>query len=82
MAALLRESRVVSRSLVDRYPVIVCDEHQDATSDQETAILALHNAGARIRIFGDPMQRIFAGCGKQAKYLDMERWNELKRKAE
>lgn len=82
VAALLRDSRIVSRSLVDRYPIVVCDEHQDATSDQEVAILALHGAGALVRIFGDPMQWIFGGRGNQAKDLDEGRWKDLVQKAD
>jgi DNA helicase-2/ATP-dependent DNA helicase PcrA len=82
VAKLLRNSTIVACSLADRYPVIICDEHQDTTRDQESAILALHDAGAKVRIFGDPMQRIFGGRSEKTKGTDAKRWNDLVGKAD
>lgn len=59
-ARLLGASPMIVRSLTQRYPVIICDEHQDASADQHAVVMALHKSGASIRIFGDPMQRIYA----------------------
>jgi len=77
VASLLRDSPIVACSLANRYPVVICDEHQDATRDQETAILTLHDAGAHVRIFGDPMQRIFGERGSKKKDDGAKRWNDL-----
>ena len=45
VAKLLLESPIISRSLAVRYPVVICDEHQDANEFQEALILALHDPG-------------------------------------
>ena len=37
--------------------------------------MALHAAGSRLRVFGDPMQCIFSGANTAA---DQARWNEIK----
>lgn len=82
VAGLVRASPNVAQALVCRYPIIICDEHQDATADQEAVITACHRVGAAVRVFGDPMQRIF-GQRKQSDIdRDVERWQELKNKAD
>ena len=82
VADLLRLSPMVGRSLAQRYPVIICDEHQDASADQEAVVLTCHDAGASVRIFGDPMQRIYGGRKKAAIDADSQRWENLKRWAD
>jgi DNA helicase-2/ATP-dependent DNA helicase PcrA len=82
VAKLLLESPIISRSLAERYPVVICDEHQDANEFQETLILALHEWGAMVRIFGDPMQRIFPAGSQNAADLDKRRWATLIEKAD
>lgn len=77
VADLLRFSPMIARSLALRYPIIVCDEHQDANADQEAIVLACHDAGASVRVFGDPMQRIFGGKKKADIEADINRWERL-----
>ncbi|RUV13498.1 UvrD-helicase domain-containing protein, partial [Mesorhizobium sp. M5C.F.Ca.IN.020.32.2.1] len=79
VAGLLSAQRMIARALARRYPVIICDEHQDTTPDQHAVIMAIHREGAALRIFGDPLQRIF-GAEKTDRALrsDRDRWEELK----
>lgn len=78
VAALLARNAFIAASLASRYPMIICDEHQDADADQQAIIMSLHAAGARLRVFGDPMQQIY---GARAKARDIEaatsRWTDL-----
>lgn len=78
VAVLLRCQPMIARALARRYPVIICDEHQDCTLDRHAIVMALHDAGAALRIFGDPMQRIFGEKTEKAARTDRERWNALK----
>lgn len=80
-ADLLRLSPMIGRSLAQRYPIIICDEHQDASAEQEAVVLACHDAGASVRIFGDPMQRIYGNKKKAAIDADSQRWENLMRRA-
>nr|WP_276509764.1 UvrD-helicase domain-containing protein [Tardiphaga robiniae] len=73
----LEGSSMVASMLADRHPWIVCDEHQDASEDQHRAIMAIHSAGARVRVFGDPMQMIFAKTEKEIQ-RNLKRWEDLK----
>ena len=59
VARLLKDAPSIAWALTQRYPLIVCDEHQDATLEQHGLIQALHDAGASVRIFFDFEQRIF-----------------------
>lgn len=59
VSALLRRHPLIAQSAVRRFPTIVCDEHQDSSGDQHALIIQLAAAGARVRVFADPMQRIF-----------------------
>jgi len=56
---LLQRAPGIARMLALRYPVIICDEHQDASAEQHAIVFALRDSGARLRIFGDPMQALF-----------------------
>ena len=78
VSRLLKRHPMICTALADRYPVVIADEHQDSTKEQESVILALQRAGARLRVFGDPMQRIFGGAGRAAAAMDRERWESLK----
>ncbi len=73
---LLERAVSVSKAAAGQYPIIVCDEHQDASADQHAAVMALHKAGSTIRFFGDPMQIIYGGAGNGAR-LALERWRQL-----
>lgn len=82
VALLLRASPIIARSLAQRYPIIICDEHQDASADQHSVTMACHEGGASVRIFGDPMQRIYGSKKKAEIAADNQRWEILKQKAE
>lgn len=59
VAGLLKRYPMIAASLAQRYPVVICDEHQDCSGDQHAIGMALLSQGARLRIFADPMQRIY-----------------------
>ena len=81
VARLLRASPMISRSLAQRYPIVICDEHQDANADQHAIVMACCEGGAAVRIFGDPMQKIYVS-GKEAIEADNQRWADLKQNAD
>ncbi len=78
VAALLQAQPMIPQALARRYPVIICDEHQDSTLDQHAVVMSLFRAGAMLRIFGDPWQRIFGSRGDAAARADRARWEGLK----
>jgi AAA domain/UvrD-like helicase C-terminal domain len=78
-AELLRRTPMIAHALAQRYPVMVCDEHQDCTADQHDIAMALHKAGARLRIFADPMQSIYTDNAGTAAH--QARWKELQASA-
>lgn len=78
VAGFLRHQPMVARALARRYPVIVCDEHQDSSVDQHSVVMSLLSAGATVRIFGDPMQRIYGAKTDKAAREDRARWDALK----
>jgi AAA domain len=59
VAALLKRHPMIAASLAQRYSVVICDEHQDSSGDQHLVVMALLEQGARLRVFADPMQKIF-----------------------
>lgn len=59
VAKLLKSRPMIATALARRHPVVICDEHQDSSGDQHTIIMALLDEGAKVRIFADPMQKIF-----------------------
>ena len=59
VATLLQRHPMIGASLAHRYQTIICDEHQDANGSQHAVALALLSQGGRLRIFADPMQRVF-----------------------
>lgn len=80
-AALLVAHPMIAATLAHRYPVIVCDEHQDASADQHAIVMALHSAGGLLRIFADPMQQIFNSTQAEAAAAE-QRWTDLKNAAD
>ena len=78
VARLLSCHPMVCETLVRRYPVVIGDEHQDSNAGQHALIVALHEAGARTRIFGDPMQGLYPERAKAAAEAERARWDELK----
>jgi UvrD-like helicase C-terminal domain/UvrD/REP helicase N-terminal domain len=81
VAALLNKSPFVARAIAQRYPVVVCDEHQDCSEHQHAIALALLDAGALTRVFADPMQSIYGGNAKAGEAAE-RRWLDLKSKAD
>jgi AAA domain len=81
VAHFLAAKPMVAKTLARRYPLIVCDEHQDSTQAQHEIILSLHNAGAHLRIFADPMQRIFGSRRAADIAAEVKRWTDLKDEA-
>jgi DNA helicase-2/ATP-dependent DNA helicase PcrA len=63
VSTLLKRYPMIAASLAQRYPTVVCDEHQDSSGDQHAIIMAMLARGSRVRIFADPMQRIFREKG-------------------
>lgn len=74
LAKLLNASATPGRALAMRYPVVVFDEHQDASAAQGALLDALVRAGARVRAFGDPMQTIYPDTDVETCWA---RWEEL-----
>lgn len=74
VANLLQVSSSPARTLVQRYPVIVFDEHQDASESQGVLLYALLRAGALVRAFGDPMQAIYSDTDVETCW---RRWDDL-----
>ncbi|AME26328.1 hypothetical protein AXG89_20795 [Burkholderia sp. PAMC 26561] len=75
MQLLLVRSPSVAGAVAERHPIVICDEHQDASSDQHTIVETLAQASAKVRFFGDPMQAIFnTGLERETQELQ---WREL-----
>lgn len=80
VARLLERAPFIASALASRYPYIICDEHQDANEAQHQVVMAIHRAGAILRVFGDPMQAIY-GSRKEIQAAT-ERWEALKAAAD
>lgn len=78
VAALLNAAPVIERMLARRYPLIICDEHQDANPGQHAIVMALRRGGAALRIFGDPMQRIYGTTTAKALATADAEWSALR----
>lgn len=76
VASLVQQHPFIAEAMAERFPVIISDEHQDASPDQHAIILTLGYAGSRLRIFGDPMQGIYVNrlAGEEIS----ARWEGLK----
>lgn len=81
VARLLTQHSAIAECVARRYPIVVCDEHQDASADQHAIIMALHRGGAQLRVFADPMQMIFTGTPVQTAAAE-QRWADLKAAAD
>lgn len=81
-AKLLSSNPMICRILAKRYPVIICDEHQDSSAHQEEIVLSIGRFGSLLRVFGDPMQAIPGGRRQDAVVTEVvTRWENLKAKA-
>lgn len=82
VASYLERHPIIRQALARRYPIIICDEHQDASEAQHRTIMALHLGGARLRIFGDPLQAIFVNNkSDKAMVTALAQWEKLKANA-
>jgi DNA helicase-2/ATP-dependent DNA helicase PcrA len=81
VAKLLARYPMIAAALAVRYPTIICDEHQDSSGDQHAIVMALLAQGARVRIFGDPMQHICPEDSKNAASSPCD-WSALRRRAD
>jgi hypothetical protein len=81
VAVLLKRHPMIAASLAQRHRVIICDEHQDSSGDQHSIVMALQSQGAKLRVFGDPMQKIFKerACLTACPPCD---WDDLTRQAQ
>jgi superfamily I DNA/RNA helicase len=70
-AEVLARCPSIADMLVQLYPTIILDEHQDASREQHAIAMRLREAGAKVRAFGDQMQRIFISEGEFP-------WNEIR----
>lgn len=69
VARLITAAPIIATSLAERYPYVICDEHQDSSEAQHDIINSLYRAGAFVRVFADPMQAIYE------KPNEMGAWN-------
>lgn len=81
VARLLTRHPAIAECVARRYPVVVCDEHQDSSAQQHAIIMALHRGGTQLRVFADPMQMIFNATQAQTAAAE-QRWAELKAAAD
>lgn len=58
-AALIKRFPAIAASLARRYPIVICDEHQDSSAERHVIVMSLRDHGAYLRIFADPMQQVF-----------------------
>ena len=77
-AAFLDAQPMVAKALARRYPVVICDEHQDSSADQHAVVMALYRGGSRLRIFGDPLQRIYDARSELEARRGRERWEAIR----
>lgn len=81
VAELLLSKPMIAASMARRYPVIVCDEHQDSSKEQHSVVMALLEQGAKLRIFCDPVQDIFPRTPVDGG-MRLFNWNQLKGRAD
>ena len=76
VAQLIRSFRPIAEALANRYPIVIADEHQDASGEQHAIVLALRNVGSKLRLFGDPMQGIYTRDSGTDEMR--QRWESIK----
>jgi hypothetical protein len=81
VSALLRRHPMIVASLAQRHRIVICDEHQDSSGDQHAIVMALQHQGARLRIFGDPVQKIFRERAHVSTSVPCN-WDALTRQAQ
>lgn len=81
VATLLKRHPMIASALAQRHPFVICDEHQDSSGDQHSVVMALLEQGARLRVFADPMQKIFGDKTLGGSFPPCD-WTELKTRAQ
>jgi hypothetical protein len=81
VAEFLKRYPMIVASLAQRHRVVICDEHQDSSGEQHAIVMALQSQGARLRLFGDPMQKIFKVKARLGACPPCD-WDELTRQAQ
>ena len=81
VSSLLRRHPMIVASLAQRHRIVICDEHQDSSGEQHSIVMALQHQGAKLRIFGDPMQKIFRERARVSTSVPYD-WNALTRDAQ
>jgi AAA domain/UvrD-like helicase C-terminal domain len=79
--ALLKRYPMIAASLAQRHRIVICDEHQDSSGEQHSIVMALQSQGTKLRIFGDPMQKIFKKRSRVATCPPCD-WDELTNQAQ
>lgn len=78
VVSLLRRCPAVATMLAHRYPLVILDEHQDASVGQHGVVTSFRHLGqCRVRVFGDPMQAIY-----EAQPGQTVTWDQLTREAD
>ncbi len=80
VSGLLKRHPMIAASLARRHPVVICDEHQDSSGDQHALAMALLEQGAKVRVFADPMQKIFRDKALDGACPPCD-WSDLKKAA-
>lgn len=80
VSGLLKRHSMIAAALAHRYPFVICDEHQDSSGDQHAIVMALLDQGARVRVFADPIQRIFGDKDLEGARPPCD-WKDLKNAA-
>ncbi|MGQ5255260.1 UvrD-helicase domain-containing protein [Xanthomonas arboricola] len=81
VSQLLLRSQAVRSAIALRYPIVVCDEHQDTNAAQHRIALQLLDSGAKLRVFGDPRQAIY-GTSNAERAAHRARWQALRERAD
>ena len=81
VAALLKRHPMIGAAVARRHPVVICDEHQDSSGDQHSVVTAVHQHGSALRVFANPMQRIFDERTPDGAFSPCD-WDVLKGQAD
>ena len=81
VARLLKRHPMIAAAVARRHPVVICDEHQDSSGDQHATVMALYEQGARLRVFSDPVQRIFRTKTLKGSHPPCD-WDALRKNAD
>jgi len=78
-AKLLEVNPMICINIARHFPIVICDEHQDANENQDAIVRLIQTAGATVRVFADPMQIIPGGnAQKRLAASAHQRWEAIK----